>query len=291
MSTGSQFFPPSQSPDLLGELLHSLNQPLTSLRCVLELSIDDVEEQQKKSMLAALQQTEEVIGAVQLLREYLDADQTGTQAASCALAPALVKVAEELSTVAAVRGVWLSLEGSSSAALPMPESRLRLALQYLIASMIEGQQPGGKVLICLEEDAAGTILRAKSDRSLRDWRRRTLHPRKPQNQDKNDVTLRRVRLGRHWTRLFGEFGTRFQRLYSPADRLSEERRSGHNITRSGVLSRSGREYNPAFPEVNREELRSAGFSRQLGGLDLRGTGPGRWAASQADDRDPRRSSD
>jgi hypothetical protein len=76
----------------------------------------------------------------------------------------------------------------------MPESRLRLALQYLIASMIEGQQPGGKGWICLEENAAGTILRAKSDRSLRDWSWRALHPRKPQNQDMSAVTLRRVRL-------------------------------------------------------------------------------------------------
>jgi hypothetical protein len=104
MSTGSQFFSKSQNPDVLGELLHSLNQPLTSLRCALELSIDDVGEQQQKSMLTALQQTEEVIGAVQLMREYLDADQAGSHPASCALAPVLVKLIEELSTVAAIRG-------------------------------------------------------------------------------------------------------------------------------------------------------------------------------------------
>ena len=103
MSTSSQYFPKLQSPDVLGELLHSLNQPLTSLRCALELSIDDVGEPQQKSMLAALQQTEEVIGAVQLMREYLDADQAGSQPASCALAPVLMKLIEELSTVAAVR--------------------------------------------------------------------------------------------------------------------------------------------------------------------------------------------
>lgn len=104
MSTGSQVFPKSQSPDVLGALLHSLNQPLTSLRCALALSIEDVREQQQKSMLTALQQTEEVIGAVQLMREYLDADQAGTQSVSCALVPVLVKLTEELSTVAAIRG-------------------------------------------------------------------------------------------------------------------------------------------------------------------------------------------
>jgi len=207
MSTGSQVFPKSQSPDVLGELLHSLNQPLTSLRCALELSIDDVGEPQQKSMQAALQQTEEVIGAVQLMREYLEAEQAGPQASSCALGPVLGELIEELSTVAAVRGVWLGLEGSSNATLPMPESRLRLALQYLIASMIEGQQAGGRVSLLLEENAAGTILRAKGNRKLRDWSRRAFHLRKPQNLDKNSQTLRRVRLAIA-SRLFENAGAR-----------------------------------------------------------------------------------
>lgn len=193
MSTGSQFLPKTQSPNVLGELLHSLNQPLTSLRCTLELSIDDVGEGQQKSVVAALQQTEQVIGAVQLMREYLDADQTGAQTSSCALAPVLGKLIEELSTVAAVRGVWLCLEGSSSATLPMPESRLRLALQYAIATMIEGQHTGGKVLLIVEENAAGTVLRAKGTRKLREWSRRALHLQAAHN-DEGSQTLRRVRL-------------------------------------------------------------------------------------------------
>ncbi len=207
MSTGSQVFPKSQNPGVLGELLHSLNQPLTTLRCTLELSIDDVGEPQQKSVLAALQQTEQVIGAVQLMREYLDADQSGTQTSSCALSPVLEELIDELSTVAAVHGVWLILEGSSSATLAMPESRLRLALQYVIAAMIEGQQAGGKVSLVLEENAAGTILRAKGNRKLRDWGRRALHLRTPQAVDKNSQTLRRVRLTVA-SRLFENAGTR-----------------------------------------------------------------------------------
>ena len=40
MSARSSFFPKAQpSPDVLGDLLHSLSQPLTSLRCFLELSL------------------------------------------------------------------------------------------------------------------------------------------------------------------------------------------------------------------------------------------------------------
>ena len=132
---------------MLGELLHSLSQPLTGLRCSLELSlhlpldrsIEEVTEQQQASVSAALQQTEKVIGMIQLMREYLDAEQPEPQAFSSALAPALRSVIEELSSIAAVRGVRLRLVGTCVATLPVPESRLRLALQYLIATLIEAQ--------------------------------------------------------------------------------------------------------------------------------------------------------
>ena len=74
MSTSPHSFPKlPRGPDVLGELLHSLSQPLTSLRCSLELSlelsIEEVAEQQQESVAIALQQTEKVIGMIQLMRE------------------------------------------------------------------------------------------------------------------------------------------------------------------------------------------------------------------------------
>ncbi len=75
-------------------------------------------------------------------------------------------VIEELSSIAAVRAVRLRLTGTSTATLPVPESRLRLALQYLIAPMIEVQPAGGKVMLLLGEDLAGTVLRGESERGL-----------------------------------------------------------------------------------------------------------------------------
>lgn len=66
MSTSSHTLPQlPRGPDVLGELLHSLSQPLTSLRCSLELSIEEVAEQQHASVSVALQQTEKVIGMIQ----------------------------------------------------------------------------------------------------------------------------------------------------------------------------------------------------------------------------------
>ncbi len=88
MSASPHSFPkltrsPDVPNDVLGELLHSLSQPLTSLRCSLELSLDlaleEGAEQRQERVAAALQQTESVIGMIQLMREYLDAEQSGPE--------------------------------------------------------------------------------------------------------------------------------------------------------------------------------------------------------------------
>lgn len=205
---------------MLGELLHSLSQPLTSLRCSLELSLDlplelplelspeEVAEQQQASAAVALQQTEKVIGMIQLMREYLDAEQPGPEACSTALAPALRSVTEELSSIATVRGIQLLLVGTCTAAVPVPESRLRLALQYLIATMVEAQPAGGKVTLLLGEGPADAVLRVEGERGFHEpnFREPNFHekeqsatrpptPRDPVGATSASLsTLRRVRL-------------------------------------------------------------------------------------------------
>ena len=177
MSTSSHSFPKvPQGPDVLGELLHSLSQPLTGLRCSLELSlqlpldlsIEQVAEQQQASVAVALQQTEKVIGMIQLMREYLDAEHSGPEICPVALEPALRSVIEELSSIAAVRGIQLRLAGACTVKLPVPESRLRLALQYLIGTTIEAQPVSGKVTLLLGAGPAGTVLRVEDERGFRE---------------------------------------------------------------------------------------------------------------------------
>jgi hypothetical protein len=200
---------------VLGELLHSLSQPLTSLRCSLELSLDlpvdpplelspeEVAEQQQESAAAALQQTEKVIGMIQLMREYLDAEQPGPESCSTALAPALRNVIEELSSITAVRGIQLRLVGTCMAAMPVPESRLRLALQYLIATMVESQPADSKVTLLLVEGPAGAVLRAEGERGFPEpnFHEMEQHPASPPVRrdpaaatSASVLTLRRVRL-------------------------------------------------------------------------------------------------
>jgi hypothetical protein len=159
----------ARGPDVLGELLHSISQPLTSLRCslelsILELSIDEGAERRQEGVAAALQQTETVIGMVQLMREYLDAEHGGPEACPVALAAVLRSLIQELSSIAEVQGVRVRMAGTCAAVLSLPESRLRLALQYLIAPMIDGQPLGGKVTLLLGDGPEGAVLRVEGDR-------------------------------------------------------------------------------------------------------------------------------
>jgi hypothetical protein len=182
----------ARSPDVLSELLHSLSQPLTGLQCSLELSlqlpldlsIEQVAEQQQESVAVALQQTEKVIGMIQLMREYLDSEQPGAETVSTALAPVLRSVIEELLSVAAVRGVQLQVLGTCTATLPLSKARLRLALQYLIATMIGAQLVDGKIVLMLVEGPSGAVLRVEGERGLRDLESAT----------SLQTTLRKVRI-------------------------------------------------------------------------------------------------
>lgn len=60
------------SSEGMGELLHSLSQPLTSLRCALELSMME-EPDSRPGFAAALQQTDAVIEIVARIRAYVEA--------------------------------------------------------------------------------------------------------------------------------------------------------------------------------------------------------------------------
>ncbi|MGO8984278.1 MAG: hypothetical protein ACLPHI_20980 [Terriglobales bacterium] len=164
-AAGATCPPPSRRLDVLGELLHCLSQPLTGLRCALENSLEEIAGPSQAGVAAALEQTESVIGMVQLMREYLDAERPGPSTALAELDAAVRSVSEELSTIAEVRGVRLVVAGRSRARVPLPESRLRLALQYLIAGWIEKQSPGDEIVVAMDEGVGGAVLRVEGARA------------------------------------------------------------------------------------------------------------------------------
>jgi len=153
MSTNATLAPQAQ-PNLLGELLHSLSQPLTTLRCSLELSIDETGLQQHEDVAVALEQTEKVIRLVRLLQEYVEVSQPRTTPASVALAPVVQEVADQLTSWAEVRGVRLTLRGNGGGSVLAAEVWVRKALQYAVTDILEAVPAGGEVAIRGEERPA-----------------------------------------------------------------------------------------------------------------------------------------
>ena len=150
----------TQDQALLGELLHSLSQPLTSLRCSLELSVEEIAGQQQDAVSAALEQTDRVIGVVRLMREYLDTESGTLPPCPAPLGPVLRGVVDQLSPVAAERQIRLQLTGGCSSTVALAEPRLRLALQYLIVILIEAQPRHREVVLRLEQGPSDSELRA-----------------------------------------------------------------------------------------------------------------------------------
>jgi hypothetical protein len=150
----------TQDQAVLGVLLHSLSQPLTSLRFSLELSVEEVAGQQQDAVSAALEQTDRVIGVVRLMREYLDTESATLPQTPVPVGPVLRSVVDQLSSVAAGRQVGLRLMGGCSSTIALPEPRLRLALQYLVGVLVEKQPRHGDITLRLEQGRLESELRA-----------------------------------------------------------------------------------------------------------------------------------
>lgn len=148
------------NPDVLGHLLHSLCQPLTTLRCSLELTLDEFNERQCESVCAALEQADRAIETVELMREYLELERGDDPAGPVALTSAVHAVLEQLSVVAEANRVPLLGAGTSAAVLIVSEFWLQRALRYLIGGLIETQAPGNAVIVLLEDHPTRALLSA-----------------------------------------------------------------------------------------------------------------------------------
>src|SRR5271165_113805 len=155
-----------QSHDVLRDLLHSVSQPLTTLHCALESSLTRDEVDHAEDVSLALEQTDRVIEAVRLMREYLDAEQgcsspAGT-VAPVALNSAIDNVLQQLSVLAAARGVHLFACGASKARIPVRDAWLQRAFLYLVGVLIDNEPPGSSIIVLLEDRAEQSVLSGHS---------------------------------------------------------------------------------------------------------------------------------
>jgi len=234
MSAGPQpLFGRTQDQAVLGELLHSLSQPLTSLRCSLELSVEEAAGQTQDAVSAALQQTDRVIGVVRLMREYLETESATSPQPPVPLGPVLRSVLDQLSPVAAERQVGLHLTGGCSATVALAEASLRLALQYLIGVLIEEQPRHQDVTLRLEQGPSESELTARIEPSNSP----------PSRPDPVTATLHSVQLAIA-TRLLESAGASLT-----FDREALSGTDRHGEVRSGFVLRIPRPSLTSAPEI------------------------------------------
>ena len=145
-------------PDVLGNLLHALCQPLTTLRCSLELSLDQFTHAQSEPVSLALEQADQAIETVQLIREYLELQRGMKPVGPVALTPAVHAALEQLAVVAEAYRVPLFALGDSTATLTINEFWLQRALRYLIGPIIEMQGTGSAIAVLLEDHRFGSVV-------------------------------------------------------------------------------------------------------------------------------------
>jgi hypothetical protein len=141
----------SASGDVLRSLLHLVSQPLTALHCALESSLEQDGKSQSDEIFVALEETDRVMEAMRLMREYLDADQHPSCAVNVSIDSTIKDVLEQLSEFADARGVKLFVFGSSGARILLRDVWLQRTLVYLVGALIE-TAPAGKAITILLED-------------------------------------------------------------------------------------------------------------------------------------------
>ncbi len=152
----------AQHQGMLQDLLHVLSQPLTTLHCALERSLDADDTAQADDVVFALEQTDRVIETVRLMREYLEAEEGCFVAEPFPLGLAIENVLEELSLLAEARGLRLFAFGTSRAAIPVRHAWVQRALLYLFVLLLDSEPSGRAIVVLLEDGATECVISAHS---------------------------------------------------------------------------------------------------------------------------------
>ncbi len=157
----------TQNQGLLQDLLHLVSQPLTTLHCTLEhsLTLDLLNEDavvRSQEVALALQQTDRVIEALRLMREYLEAEERRFLAEPFPLGLAIENVLEQISVLAEARGLRLFACGTSTTAIPVKGVWLQRAFFYLVALLLESEPDGRVITVVMEDGASQSLVSAHS---------------------------------------------------------------------------------------------------------------------------------
>lgn len=151
----------------ISELFHQLSQPLTTLNCCLEISLQEkrAPSRHRRDLGIALQQAETVARLVAQLRELVDAGTPSGQREQSALDACLKEAVGDLLPVAQSLKVKLGLCCHGPLYVGIEASRLKHALFRLMEFALHGSRAGGEARITAEQVGKNAVLRMKMSAS------------------------------------------------------------------------------------------------------------------------------
>lgn len=132
---------------LISELFHALSQPLTALRCSLEMALNGrfAPGPSEANLRLALDQSEQIAQLATGMRELLEADAPGRPGTVVNLESCLGEAVVDLAPVAESSGIELRYASQGICAVLAEPRRLRQALFYLVEAALSAAHPGEKV--------------------------------------------------------------------------------------------------------------------------------------------------
>lgn len=159
----------AEAADLIPELFHALNQPLTSLQCTIELSLQRPRsaEEYRQTLVRSLQQAEEIARLTCAIRDLLQANDPGSKGQILPFRPILREAVADLQPVAESLQVKLLLDDQGDGSVWMEPQRLRQVMFSMIEYGLVRSSAGAEAVLQSREIETEMVLGLTSVASAR----------------------------------------------------------------------------------------------------------------------------
>jgi signal transduction histidine kinase len=149
---------------LVADVFHAVGQPLTALRCVLEVALRTPKsaEQYRKRLEDALGQAERMARLTVQFRRLAHAIDFDDQGKSCRFDESLESAREEIAALAEIRQIQMSIVAAPAVMVPGERQRLSEALFYILEFSVDCAPPQTEVVARSEIRREGLIFTVTS---------------------------------------------------------------------------------------------------------------------------------
>jgi hypothetical protein len=147
-----------EESQFLAELFHALNQPITALRCTLELNLHTprTERQYQQALETALEKAEEISRWTSGIGDLVQPPEMEAAMEMIPLGAVLRDALEHFSPVLKARGLEYALITNGECQVRLARQRLQQTIFYVLEFVMQAALPGDKLKIC-QRSRGGSI--------------------------------------------------------------------------------------------------------------------------------------